>query len=138
MASEAAFLGRGWSFPPRFFGAGADVAMVAGVEDIHESLEIILTTYTGERVMRPRFGCALDRLLFEELDQSLANQITATITDAILYHEPRIVLDRVAVDDATGVDGLLQIRLAYTVRATNSRYNMVFPFYVNEATPPNP
>ncbi|MEZ4382394.1 MAG: GPW/gp25 family protein [Nannocystaceae bacterium] len=138
MASEAAFLGRGWSFPPRFFGAGADVAMVAGVEDIHESLEIILTTYTGERVMRPRFGCALDRLLFEELDQSLANQITATITDAILYHEPRIVLDRVAVDDATGVDGLLQIRLAYTVRATNSRYNMVFPFYVNEATPPSP
>ncbi|MCA9657107.1 MAG: GPW/gp25 family protein [Myxococcales bacterium] len=138
MASDAAFLGRGWSFPPRFFGAGAEVAMVSGVEDIHESLEIILTTYTGERVMRPKFGCALDRLLFEELDQSLANQITATITDAILYHEPRIVLDRVSVDDSTGTEGLLQIRLAYTVRSTNSRYNMVFPFYVNEATPPNP
>jgi hypothetical protein len=138
VASDAAFLGRGWSFPPRFFGAGAEVAMVSGVEDIHESLEIILTTYTGERVMRPKFGCALDRLLFEELDQSLANQITATITDAILYHEPRIVLDRVSVDDSTGAEGLLQIRLAYTVRATNSRYNMVFPFYVNEATPPNP
>ncbi|MGB1014037.1 MAG: GPW/gp25 family protein [Nannocystaceae bacterium] len=138
MASEAAFLGRGWSFPPRFFGAGAEVAMASGVEDIHESLQVILTTYAGERVMQPNFGCSLDRLLFEELDQSLANQITATITDAILYHEPRIILDRVSVDDSTGVDGLLHIVVAYTVRATNSRYNMVFPFYLNEATPPHP
>jgi len=138
VASEAAFLGRGWSFPPRFFGAGAEVAMVSGVDDIHESLQVILTTYSGERVMQPNFGCALDRLLFEELDQSLANQITATITDAILYHEPRIILDRVTVDDSTGVAGLLHIRVAYTIRATNSRYNMVFPFYVNEATPPHP
>ncbi|MGB1278123.1 MAG: GPW/gp25 family protein, partial [Nannocystaceae bacterium] len=108
------------------------------VEDIHESLQVILTTYAGERVMQPNFGCSLDRLLFEELDQSLANQITATITDAILYHEPRIILDRVSVDDSTGVDGLLHIVVAYTVRATNSRYNMVFPFYLNEATPPHP
>ncbi len=136
--SEAAFLGSGWSFPPRFFGAGAEVSMASGVADIHESLELLLTTYTGERTMRPEYGCALDRLLFEELDQSLVNQITATITDSILYHEPRIILDNLRIERDAKVDGLLEIRLSYTVRATNSRYNMVFPFYINEATPEAP
>lgn len=136
--SEAAFLGRGWSFPPRFFGAGAEVSMASGVADIHESLELLLTTYTSERTMRPEYGCALDRLLFEELDQSLVNQITATISDSVLYHEPRIILDKVRVDQSATVDGLLEIQLSYTVRTTNSRYNMVFPFYINEATPEAP
>ncbi len=136
--SEAASLGRGGSFPPRFVGAGAEVSMASGVADIHESLELLLTTYTGERTMRPGYGCALDRLLFEELDQSLVNQITATITDSILYHEPRIILDNLRIEQDAEVDGLLEIRLSYTVRATNSRYNMVFPFYINEATPEAP
>jgi len=136
--SEAgSFIGRGWSFPPRFFAGGGEVSMASGVDDIHESLEILLTTYTGERTMRPKYGCALDRLVFEELDQSLVNQITATITDSILYHEPRIKLDKVTVDQGDQ-DGLLEIGIAYTVRTTNSRYNMVFPFYINEATPKAP
>ena len=137
-APRPSFLGVGWAFPPSFSRGGAEVEVVADEVDVHQSLAILLATRPGERPMSEEYGCALDEILFEELDQSLANQITATITDAILYHEPRIVLDRVSVDDSTGTEGLLQIRLAYTVRSTNSRYNMVFPFYVNEATPPNP
>ena len=68
--SDPAFLGRGWSFPPRFSGRGAEVSMASGATDIHESLRILLTTYSGERTMRSGFGCGLDRLLFEELDRS--------------------------------------------------------------------
>ncbi len=136
--SEAAFLGRGWSFPPRFSGRGAEVSMASDVADIHECLEILLTTYSGERTMRSDFGCGLDRLLFEEIDRSLVNQISATIADAILYHEPRISLDHLRVEQDPHHDGLLEIHISYTVRSTNSRYNMVFPFYLNEATPKSP
>lgn len=131
---DQGFLGRGWSFPPRFLAAGAEVGMVAGVDDVHQSLQILLTTRLGERAMQTTFGCALDDLLFEEVDQSLVNRITAAVTDAILYHETRIKLEGVKVDETASEPGLLLIRIGYTVKTTNSRFNMVFPFYLNEAT----
>jgi phage baseplate assembly protein W len=134
--SDGAFLGRGWQFPPRFHSAGAEVEMVAGPQDIHQSLQILLTTRLGERVMQDKFGCALEGLLFEEMDQSLVNRITAAITDSILYHETRIKLDGVRVDESADERGLLMIHIAYTVKTTNSRFNMVFPFYLNEANKP--
>lgn len=136
MAVDGAFLGRGWRFPPRFLGAGAEVETAVGAEDIHQSLRILLTTRLGERVMRPDFGCALDGLVFEEADRSLVNRITAAITDAILYHETRIRVGDVSVEESADEPGLLLIRVAYTIRTTNSRYNLVFPFYLQEANSP--
>ncbi len=96
--------------------------------------------------MREHFGCDLGSVLFEELDQGLVNSLTRLITDAIIYHEPRIDLDRVDVEpsapagraspqgDRGGTTLLFSIH--YTVRGTNSRYNMVYPFYLTEATAP--
>ncbi|MEZ4453504.1 MAG: GPW/gp25 family protein [Nannocystaceae bacterium] len=136
--SDAPFLGRGWAFPPRFYAAGAEVATVAGRSDVEQSLRVLLTTYLGERVMRSSFGCALDRLLFEELDRSLINQIRSTVSDAILLHEPRVDLDAVEVVPRDDARGLLEISITYAIKATNSRFNMVFPFYLREATPPHP
>ena len=71
MASTPSFLGQGWSFPPAFGQGGAAVAMVAGVEDIHQSLQILLAKSPGERVMQEDFGCDLHSVLFEAIDQSL-------------------------------------------------------------------
>ena len=136
MAGERAFLGRGWAFPPTFLAGGRDVETAAADEDVRQSLEILLQTAPGERVMRRDFGCDLHGLLFEEVDQALVNRITRLVSDAILRYEPRIRLDRLDVDDSDAEAGLLLIRLEYTVRASNSRFNMVFPFYLNEATVP--
>src|SRR5258707_576837 len=131
--TDQSFLGTGWSFPPSFSLGGADVALVSGTEDIHQSLQILLSTRLGERVMQDEFGCALDAVLFEEVDQGLVNSLNTLVSDAILYHEPRITLDNVDVSDS-GIDqGLLLISIEYTVRSTNSRFNMVYPFYINEA-----
>jgi uncharacterized protein len=134
MAADSSFLGTGWSFPPTFRRAGAEVAMVSGVEDIHQSLQILLSTRLGERVMQDEFGCALDGVVFEEIDQDLLNSLNSSISDAILYYEPRISLDRLDVSESAAQPGILLIRLDYTVRSTNSRFNMVYPFYINEAT----
>lgn len=133
--SDPSFLGRGWGFPPSFAAGGADVEMANGVDDIEQSLQILLGTGLGERVMQETFGCDLPSLKFEELDQRLINTLERLITGAVLDHEPRIKLDRVDVaPSATGPSAIF-ITLRYTVSATNSRYNMVFPFYLMEATP---
>lgn len=110
--------------------------MVSGVEDIRQSLQIILSTQLGERVMQDEFGCALDSVLFEEMDQGFINSVTSVVSHAILYHEPRITLDELDVSESEAQQGLLLISLNYTVKETNSRFNMVYPFYVNEATTP--
>ncbi|MCU0837337.1 MAG: GPW/gp25 family protein [Rhodospirillales bacterium] len=134
MTEDPSFLGRGWRFPPRFGAGGRDVAMVAGVEDIRESLEILFATEIGERVMREDFGCSLASFVFEEIDRTLLTRLRAAVADAILYHETRIRLDGIDITENRDVPGLLQIAIHYTVRATNSRFNMVYPFYVKEAT----
>jgi uncharacterized protein len=136
LAAESAFLGAGWSFPPTFGRGGAEVAMVAGVEDIQQSLHILLATRLGERVMQDTFGCGLESVVFEEIDQGLLNTLNRSITDAILYHEPRITLEQIEIDERAEQPGLLLISLVYTVRATNSRFNLVYPFSINEATTP--
>ena|SRR5689334_21971835 len=136
MSADSSFLGTGWSFPPTFGHAGAEVVMVSGVEDIHQSLQILISTRLGERVMHDDFGCALDSVVFEEIDQGLLNSLNSAISDAILYHEPRITLDKLDVSETAAQPELLLISLEYTVRSTNSRFNMVYPFYINEATTP--
>lgn len=136
MDADQSFLGTGWSFPPAFTKGGAEVELVSGVEDIHQSLQILLSTNTGERIMQEDFGCDLNNVLFEEMDQGLVNTLTTLISDAILYYEPRITLDRLDVSESETQQGLLLITLEYTVRSTNSRFNMVFPFYIHEAAIP--
>jgi phage baseplate assembly protein W len=128
------FLGRGWTFPPRFSVGGADLATVAAAEDIRESLMILFATEPGERAMRPDYGAGLMSAMFAEVDQRMLSDLTARIRTAILFCEPRIALDRVDIAEDAAVPGLLSISLTYAIRGTNSRYNMVFPFYVREAT----
>lgn len=133
MTNKDAFLGRGWSFPPAFSKSGADVAMVSGIEDIHQSLQILLSTRLGERVMQENFGCELQDFLFEEVNHNLVISIKSVISDAILYHEPRITLEHIDISESADHLGLLLISLTYTIRGTNSRFNMVYPFYIDEA-----
>lgn len=129
------FLGRGWAFPPMFTGGGAEVAMVAEAEDIRQSLEILLSTAAAERLLAHDFGCDLSPFQFQEVDSGLLARISELIADAILVHETRVTLNAVDVSPSAAESGQLVIRVDYTIRASNSRYNLVFPFYVNEASP---
>lgn len=134
MPDSAGFLGRGWAFPPAFAAGGADVAMVEAEDDIEQSLAILLSTRRGERVMLPGFGCDMNEFLFAEITPSLVGQVRELVTNAILDYEPRVRLEAVDVSDEQAGNGLLLITVDYTVKATNSRYNLVYPFYLREAT----
>lgn len=128
------FLGRGWSFPPSFDKGMPGVEMLEHEADIVASLQALLTTAQGERVMLPQFGCNLDELVFESLDTGTKSLMTDKIESAILYHEPRIELERVNLDDTGELEGAVLIEVTYRVRATNSRFNFVYPFYKLEGT----
>ncbi|MGS2739389.1 GPW/gp25 family protein [Sinomicrobium sp. M5D2P17] len=134
MNQKDSFLGTGWSFPPQFNKAGKSVAMTFNEEDIRKSLEILLSTRLGERIMQPRYGCNLDDLLFNPLNRTLKTYVTELINNAILYYEPRIDVEKTDITQGDELKGELLILLNYRVRATNSRKNLVFPFYKGEGT----
>lgn len=134
MENKKSFLGIGWSFPPEFNRDAAAVKMISDEKDIQSSLEILLTTRLGERIMVPQYGCNLDELLFENLSRTLITYVSELIKSAILYHEPRIDVNRIDISESDVLQGELFIKVEYTVRATNSRNNVVFPFYLEEGT----
>ena len=134
MEQNLLFIGRGWSFPPRFNKESASVKMLTQEADIASSLEVLLQTARGERVMLPQYGCNLDELIFENLDTRMKTLMTDKIESAILYHEPRIELEKVTLDESRELEGVILIELIYRVKTTNSRFNFVFPFYKLEGT----
>jgi uncharacterized protein len=123
------FLGRGWSFPPTFSKAAKGVEMTADEEDIRRSLEILLSTSPGERFLQPKYGCNLEALLFEPLTTTMKTYIRGMIRQALLIYEPRIELHNVSLIGEEEMAGRVDIIVEYTVRTTNSRYNLVYPFY---------
>ena len=126
------FLGRGWSFPPEFNNESRAVKMLEDEEDIRSSLQILLSTRPGERIMVPGYGCNLDELLFSPLNLTIKTYVVDLIRTAILYYEPRIDVNKIEIDPTDEFHGVLLIQIEYTIRATNSRMNMVYPFYKEE------
>lgn len=126
------FLGKGWSFPPTFDNRSKGVVMTEGEDDIRDSLEILLGTHVGERIMRPGYGMNLDRLMFEGIDTGLVATLEKDLEFAIALHEPRIKLTELAVIKDRQVEGRLLIVVEYLIRTTNTRNNLVYPFYLNE------
>lgn len=127
MSEAPSFLGCGFSFPPRFSGGG--VAMTEAEADIDASLRVLFGTRPGERTLHPRYGLDLSDLLFEPLSTTARTFLKDRILTTVLVYEPRIDLLDVHLDDTALDGGLLTITLDYRVRATNSRYNLVYPFY---------
>ncbi|MDP3644702.1 MAG: GPW/gp25 family protein [Bacteroidota bacterium] len=134
MTTKDSFLGRGWGFPPEFSKNMASVVLTEDEEDIEKSLEILLSTRLGERIMLPGYGCNLDELLFKPLNLTLKTYVTDLIKTAILYHESRIDVEKIRIEPSNDTDGILLITIDYRIRITNSRKNMVFPFYQAEGT----
>ena len=127
---DKTFLGIGWSFPVAAGEAG-DVATSAYEDDVREAIRIILGTNPGERVMRPDFGAGLQALAFEPLTTTTMALAKHRVEEALVVWEPRI--DTIAVEvSAEPALGRLVLDSRYRVRATNTFYNRVYPFYLLE------
>lgn len=129
-ADAKAFLGRGWAFPVAVDAHGA-IATAEYEEDIRQAILIILDTDPGERVMRPDFGAGLQALVFEPINTHTLALARHRVEQALILWEPRI--DNVTVKvDAQPSLGRMNIDIRYRVRTTNTFYNLVYPFYLQE------
>src|SRR5688572_872880 len=130
------FLGIGWSFPPTFNPGTGSVDLVSNEEDIGQSLNILLSTSLGERVMQPRYGCNLNDYMFESMNSSVIGMIKHRVEQAILFYEPRIIAESIEVTSGDSFDlfeGKFTITVEYSIPGTNSRFNYVYDYYTNEA-----
>ena len=134
MENSSQFIGKGWSFPPHIDKNKKEVEMTTAEADINNSLYILLSTRPGERIMFPDYGCNLEEMLFQPLDTTLKTYIKDLIETAILYHEPRIDVLKIDIEPSNEEQGVINLIIDYKIRITNSRANMVFPFYKIEGT----
>jgi len=129
MSMPSDFIGKGIMFPLRVDQSGS-IAMTSGVDDLDSSIRMVLATAPGERLMRPRFGCRIWELLFEPINANTMGLMSVAVRDALGQWEPRIVVDDVVVSPDEADQGRVHIHITYTVRTTNDRRNLVYPFYV--------
>lgn len=135
-AETTDFIGRGIAFPMRIDGSGR-IALNLGGEDMDESIRLILLTAPGERPMRPRFGCRIWNMVYAPMNRTTLGEMAQAVREALAEWEPRIDVESVRVTlghtegppDANA-DGCALITIAYRIRATNDRRNLVHPFYV--------
>src|SRR5215212_3615213 len=112
------FLGTGWSFPPAFNVESGTVEMISEIDDINQSLNILLSTSLGERVMQPKYGCNLTDYMFEALSSTTIGYIKDRVENAILFYEPRIIVETIEVTSGDSFDliaGKFIISVEYTI-----------------------
>jgi uncharacterized protein len=136
---KPSFLGVGWKFPiglepdPNAAPAAGDrdrIALAAHEESIRQAIWIILATARGERKMLPDFGCGIHDLVFATHSADTAGRVATEVRQALLRWEPRIDLLNVGAGVDPGEPGRLLIEIEYRVRTTNTRFNLVYPFYL--------
>ena len=131
----AEFLGKGWQFPIQRDESEERFAVAAYEESIRQAIRIILSTALGERVMRPDFGCAIHELVFAPNNATTRGMAERHVSEALLNWEPRIDVLEVRAVASGAQDEQLLISVNYRVRMTDSRFNLVYPFYLNRGTP---
>ena len=125
------FLGRGWKFPVAVDATGK-IALSEFEQDIREAIRLVLLTIPGERVMRPDFGAGLHAFVFASMSATTLGAIQSAVQKALIQWEPRIQVLTVKVTPERGDIGQVSIDIDYRVRATNTTFNLVFPFYLQE------
>lgn len=124
-------LGVGWAFPLR--PDAGRIGYARYEEDVEQAIVIILRTNPGERVMLPGFGAGLRRFLFAPNSAVTHGRVEDAVRSALIDHEPRITVERVNAYAAEDEQNLMRIEIDYVVRRSNTFFNMVYPFYLNEA-----
>lgn len=123
------FLGVGWNFPV-MVDANNQIQLAYYQDSVAQSIWLILSTAPGERLMRPDFGCGIHNLVFGLNNSGTMGQITAAVRQALVQWEPRIDVLNVTTQTDTAQPSQVLIQIEYRVRTTNSRFNLVYPFFL--------
>lgn len=131
---ENHFLGSGWSFPVTFTAGNHQLVLSGYEQNVNQSINTILLTNNGERILNPRFGSGLQQYFFRKMDETLKGEIADTVKFSLMHNEPRITVQEVNIAYKDIKNGLIEIQVVYVFNQTNTRHNHVFPFYIKEGT----
>lgn len=126
---DQAFLGKGWRFPLQLDGDGG-IELSHYAQAVRQSIELIIGTRLGERVMRPDFGCRVHDLVFALNNAETIGVIVNEVRRALVLWEPRIDLVHITAERGQELPSQLILRIDYRLRVDNSRFNLVYPFYL--------
>ncbi|MBR3607410.1 MAG: GPW/gp25 family protein [Lachnospiraceae bacterium] len=129
--ADKAFLGMGMKFPPQINPATGRFVVSTNEESVKESIYLILMTQKSERFLRPEFGSDLLSYTFMDINLTSVSILKRNITDQLLSQEPRIG-DITIETDSTTKPGCLILNIGYTIIESNTRDNLVFPFYMDQ------
>ena len=129
--AKSKIIGSGFSFPMQVDALGS-VEMSSDDENIRQGMMLILGTAPGERMKRPTFGCAIHDILFEPNTSVTAAKIEYEVKRALLEFEPRV--DDIEVDAMPDPmeESRMNVTISYTIRKTNTKSNLVYPFYLRK------
>lgn len=122
-------LGRGVPFP---FAPDRDgrLGYADGSDKVQQSLQILLDTDPGERVMRPSYGCGLRRYLMHPNTAATRALVRHDVERAIGQWERRIELQAIDVMPHPDEPSRIDIRISYVHVRDRRPGNLVFPFYL--------
>lgn len=128
--ADNTFIGKGMKFPPQINPATGRIELSAGPDSVKESVYLIMMTRLGERFLRPEYGSTLSSYAFMDVDVTNINLMIRELTQEITSQEPRVDNLDITVDSTTR-QGCLIIDIGYSIIETNTRDNLVFPFYLD-------
>ena len=128
--SSKSFLGTGMKFPPQIDPGTGRFSLSSGAQSVRESVYLILMTQRGERWLEPEFGSRILSYTFLDISPTTVTLLTNELRALLLEQEPRISDVQVELDPETR-EGCLIFNLSYTITETNTRDNLVFPYYLN-------
>ena len=88
---------------------------------VKSSIDNILRTNKGERVMLPAFGSDLTGVLWETIDDTVADLLSDQIKDAITTWDPRVTINSIVLTPDYD-NHLMKVSLAFQIVGIVSPY----------------
>jgi uncharacterized protein len=104
-----------------------NVAMVSEEASVRQAILLLLSTSPGERVMRPNYGCDLNKLVFAPNDDTTAGLAIHYVRQALERWEPRIRIRELDAYPHPENPAILEIFLGYIVIATHQTGEIIVP-----------
>lgn len=104
-----------------------DVTVRTDAEAVKNALYNLVLTKKHEKPFNPDYGSDLTSMLFENWDPLLAVYYETKITEMIQEYEPRIVLERVKIEDSSDSNAI-ECTIEYHVRGINTLQTLTIDF----------
>jgi phage baseplate assembly protein W len=127
--SEGDFRGSGWRFPIQP-GADGSLGYISLDDNVAQSVELLLRTRAGERLMRPEFGTTAPSMVFDADSEQNLFRLERALSDAVRRWEPRVEVDQVHAERDPAGEGRVTVTVTYRILRTNTVRNLVFPYYL--------